>query len=345
VVVLSERFWKRRFNADPKIIGAMLTVSGRPLEVIGVAPAQAFEWGPVDLYIPMHLARGVDFHSRSQHYFNCLGRLKYGVSLSQAQAELESIRRGLAEQYPDTDKGYRIRVAPLLSVQTEQFSPTLWLLGAAVGCLFLIAVANIVSLVLARAFERRREISIRAALGASRRRIVVELLVEGALLSSLGAAAGLLIAFWAIDIISLLCREQDLGRFHQIRFDETSMLFFAGMTALSSLLFGLCPFWSLTRNNRSFTLKEEAGSTTTIGRNRQRTQTALVIGQVAVACVLVIGTGLLARSFQMTLTVPLGFNPDRVLTTRFALTLFKASCLEFLVMTQSASGWRFWCLA
>jgi predicted permease len=185
VVVLSERLWKRRFNADPKIIGAMLTISGRPLEVIGVAPAQAFEWGPVDVYIPMHLGRRLDFQSRAQHYFNCIGRLHRGVSPSKAQMELESIQGDLAKQYPDTDKGYRIRVAPLLSVQTELFSPTLWLLGAAVGCLFLIAVENIVSLVLARAFERRREISIRAALGASRRRIVGELLIEGALLSSL----------------------------------------------------------------------------------------------------------------------------------------------------------------
>jgi putative ABC transport system permease protein len=320
VVVLSERFWKRRFNADPKIIGTMLTISGRPLEVIGVAPAQAFEWGPVDVYIPIHLARGVDFQSRAQHYFNCIGRLHHGVSPSQAQMELESIQGDLAKQYPDTDKGYRIRVAPLLSVQTELFSPTLWLLGAAVGCLFLIAVANIVSLVLARAFERRREISIRAALGASRRRMVGELLIEGAFLSSLGAALGLLIAFWATDIISLLCREQDLGRFHQIRFDETSMLFFVGITVLSSLLFGLCPFWSLTRTNLGSSLKEEAGSTTTLGRNRQRTQTALVIGQVAFACVLVIGTGLLVRSFQMILTAPLGFNSDHLLTARFALT-------------------------
>jgi putative ABC transport system permease protein len=320
VVVLSERFWKRRFNADPKIIGAMLTISGRPLEVIGVAPAQAFEWAPVDVYIPMHLARGVDFQSRAEHYFNCIGRLHHGVSPSKAQLELENIHQALVKQYPDTDKGYRIRVAPLLSVQTELFAPTLWLLGAAVGCLFLIAVANILSLVLARAFERRREISIRAALGASRRRIVVELLVEGALLSSLGAALGLLIAFWATDIISLLCRDQDLGRFQQIRFDQTSMLFFVGITALSSLLFGLCPFWSLTRTNLGSTLKEEAGSTTTLGRNRQRTQTALVIGQVAFACVLVIGASLLARSFQKILTVPIGFNPDHLLTTRFALT-------------------------
>ena len=320
MVVLSERFWKRRFNADPKIIGAMLTISGRPLEVIGVAPAQAFEWGPVDVYIPIHLARGVDFQSRAQHYYNCIGRLHYGVNPSQAQTELESIQGDLAKQYPDTDKGYRIRVAPLLSVQTELFSPTLWLLGAAVGCLFLIAVANIVSLVLARTFERRREISIRAALGASRRRIVGELLIEGALLSSLGAALGLLIAFWATDIICLLCRDQDLGRFHQIRFDESSMSFFVGITALSSLLFGLCPFWSLTRIDLGSSLKEEAGSTTTLGRNRQRTQTALVIGQVAFACVLVIGTGLLVRSFQMILTVPLGFNPDHLLMARFALT-------------------------
>ena len=128
-----------------------MTISGRPLEVIGVAPAQAFEWDPVDLYIPMHLARTVDFQSRVQHWFNCIGRLNRGVSPSQAQVELESIHRGLAEQYPDSDKGYRIRVAPLLSVQTELFAPTLWLLGAAVCCLFLIAVANIVSLVLARA--------------------------------------------------------------------------------------------------------------------------------------------------------------------------------------------------
>jgi predicted permease len=193
VVVLGERLWRTHFNADPRIIGSTVTVDGRPLEIIGVAPAQAFELSQTDVYLPIHLMRGADLQSRAQHYFQCVGRLKRDVSLSEARAELMATHSGLIQQYPGEEKGYWISIAPVLSAVKTFYSPTVWLLGAAVVCLFLIAAANILNLILARGLERRREIAVRAALGATSLRIARQLLVESALLSVIGAAVGFLV--------------------------------------------------------------------------------------------------------------------------------------------------------
>ena len=319
IVVLGEKFWRSHFNADPRVIGTTLTISGRALEVIGVAPAQAFEWRSTDLYLPIHLMRGADFSARDRHYFQCLGRLKPGVNLSQAQADLESIHQGLINRYPTTDKGYGIRVAPLLDTQVSDYAATLWLLGAAVGCLFLIAAANIVNLILARTLDRRREAAVRTALGAGRFHLVGQSLLESACLSLFGALAGLIFSLFAIEIIRDLIPQNDLARFQDVGFDAQTLVFFLGVTVSSSVLLGLFPAWTLTKTDLSSTLKDE-GSATTIGKKRQRIQIVLVTAQVAFACVLLICAGLLARSFQMTQAIPLGFNPDHVLTAQIYLT-------------------------
>jgi putative ABC transport system permease protein len=319
IVVLSEKFWRSHFNADRGVIGTTLTISGRALEVIGVAPAQAFESWSSDVYLPIHLMRGTEFNARDRHYFECLGRLKPGVTLSQAQADVESIHRDLMNLYPTTDKDYRIRLAPLLDTQVGDYAATLWLLGAAVTSLFLIAAANIVNLILARTLDRRKEAAVRTALGASRFHLVGQSLLESACLSFFGAAAGLIFSLLAIEIIRVLSPQDGLARFQDVGFDAETWIFFLGVTILSWFLFGLFPAWTLTEINVGYTLKDD-GRAATISQKRQRTQTILVTVQVAFACVLVIAATLLVRSFQITQSVPLGFNPDHVLTARIYLT-------------------------
>jgi predicted permease len=281
VVVLGEKFWRSRFNADPAITGTTVTVNGRSFEVIGVAPAQAFELSQTDVYIPIHSMRGADFQNREQHYFLCIGRLKKGVSLSEARVELTTIHGRLIAQYSGEDKGYRISIAPLLSGVRKFYSPTVWLLGPAVGGLFLIAAAIIINLILARAFERRREFAIRTALGATNSRISAQLLLESLVLSMLSASLGLVVAVVAVDIIRELCPRAEWSRFDEVGLNGVTLLFFTGITLLSSLLFALFPAWNLTRKRPVAALHGESGSASTSGPQRQRTQTGLVTVQIA----------------------------------------------------------------
>jgi putative ABC transport system permease protein len=318
IVVLGEKFWRSHFNADPRVIGATLMISGRALEVIGVAPRQASERISIDVYLPIHLMRGTDFNARDRHPFLCMGRLKLGVSLSQAQAELESIHQSLTNRYPTTDKGYRIRVARLLDTEVGDYFATLWLVAAAVGCLFLIAAANIVNLILTRTLGRRKEAAIRTALGATRFHLIGQSLLESACLSLFGAAAGLIFTFFALEIIRVLTPSDAPARFQEVGFNGETLCFFVGITILSSLLLGVYPAWTLTRTNLGSTLKDETNAAT-IDRNRLRTQTGLLTLQVAFACVLLICAGLLARSLQIAQAVPLGFIPDHVLIAGISL--------------------------
>jgi putative ABC transport system permease protein len=320
VVVLGEKFWRTRFDADPSIIGTTLMVNGRSFDVIGVAPGQAFALSQTDVYIPIHSMRAVDFQNREQHYFLCIGRLKKGVSVSEARVELTAIHSRLIDRYPGEEKGYGISIAPLLSGVRKFYSPTVWLLGAAVGCLFLIAAANIINLILARAFERRREIAIRTALGATNSRIASQLLLESLVLSGLGAGLGLLVAGVAVDIIRQLCPHDEWSRFDEVGLDGVTLLFFTGVTLFSSLLFALFPAWNLTRRKPAAALRDEKGSASTSGSQRQRTTAGLVTVQIAFACILIVATSLLTRSFQATQAVALGFRPDHVLTAQIYLS-------------------------
>jgi putative ABC transport system permease protein len=321
MVVLSESLWRGRFNSDPHIVGKNLTLSGESFEVIGICPRQVEDVGtpPKDLlYVPAHVLESfgsTGIRRRDEHFLSCFGRLKEGITLAQAQADLETIQNNLVVRYPDTDKGHGIRVTRLLDSTIASYAATIWLLGAGVGCLLLISSANVANLLFVRALDRREEMMIRATLGASRSRLVSQLLLEAAVLSLFGGALGSLIACWVIALIKVLS-PQHLFRFQEINLNATALLFIVGVTALVSLLSGLLPACSLSRASLGFALKDESGRAGTAGPRRQRTQSLLVSGQVALACVLLIGAGLLVRSFQAAQSLPLGFNPHQLLTIK-----------------------------
>jgi putative ABC transport system permease protein len=345
LAVLSERFWKTRFHSDPKVIGENLTVGDHSFQVIGVIPAQVNDWGPpgTDLYVPANAVAPVGFFGpnrgyplglRDLHYFLCIGRLKPGVSIAQAQADLETIHDNLLRRYPDTNRGYGVRVFPLLDSMVHDYSATTRLLEAAVGCLLLISCANVANLLFARGLQRRREMMIQAALGATRRQLIAKLLLETILLSFLGGILGLLIAFCAAEIIKKLS-PSDLYRFQELSIDLNALAFVFGVILLTSLFSGLLPAWSLSKASFSPGLKEEGDRTGTSGRQRQRAQAVLVAAQVALACVLLIGATLLVRSFQAAQKVAFGFNPHHLLTVGINLSSARYE-------NDAAKGRSFW---
>jgi putative ABC transport system permease protein len=315
VVVLTDGLWRKRFHGDPKVIGRNITLNGRSLEIIGVTPQQGNEIERIDLYVPFTLnPRYKDVSSRrSGHMFECVGRLKDGVSIEQAQADFEVINRNLITRYPDTSAPFGVKLVPLLNSVVSDYSMTLWLLGGAVLCLLLITCANTANLLLARARERTKEITVRAALGASRERLIVQLLSESLILALLGGGVGLLTACWGVSLIKMFDPGQ-ITRLQTIAIDGTALSFVFGLTLLTALLFGLLPALVLSRANLASTLRDEGGRTGTAGRERQRSQSILVIGQVALASVLLIAAGLLLRSFLALQSVPLGFNGHNILT-------------------------------
>jgi putative ABC transport system permease protein len=329
LAVLSEHFWRTRFQSDPKIIGKNLTLSDHSFQVIGVVPTQICDWGPptADIYAPANTLaplgflpndRGYPLANRNVHRFSCAGRLKAGISVAKAQADLEVIRKNLLARYPDTNKGFGLLVTPLLDSMVGDYAVTIWLLGAAVSCLLLISCANVANLHFARGLQLRREMIIRAALGATRWRLMGQLLLETTCLSVLGGILGLLIAFSSVATIKSLS-PPDSFRFQELSVDLNAMVFVFGAVLLTALVSGLLPAWSLSGVSLVPALKDEGDRAGTRGPQTQRTQSALVCAQVALACVLLIGAGLLIRSFQAAQEIPLGFNPHHLLTIRVML--------------------------
>jgi putative ABC transport system permease protein len=326
-VVISEHLWRSRFNSDPSLIETNLTLNGKRFQVIGVTPAQANESAKVDLYVP--LSQSPDFGTwvttqRGSHNFACIGRLKPGSTVGQAQTDLEVIRQNLADRYPDTDKAFGISVVPYLNSVMNDYATTLWILETAVVCLLLITCANVANLLLARAQERRRELNIRSALGASRLRLIAQVLIETSLLAATGGIVGLLLSAWGLDAVRALAPE-DVSRFQEIKLDGGSLAFVVIITALTALGSGLFPALVNSRTNIASALKQEGNRGGTPGRQRYRGQAFLVTGQVALTSVLLIGAGLLARSFQALQNAPLGFNPSHVLTADINLSHAKYS--------------------
>ena len=323
LAVISERFWRNHFNGDLDVIGKKLTLSEQTYEIIGVAPAQVDLWGPppTDVYLPANsiVLFSYPIYQRTYRIFGCAGRLKPGVSVEQARAELETIYSGLIDRYPDTDKGYGIRLVPLLDNVVSGYSGIVWLLGGAVALLLLIAATNVASLLFVRGLERRRELAIRAAIGGTRSRLIIQLLLETGLLSFLGGIAGLGLAFGSIEIIKKLS-PADVYRSQEVGIDLTALLFVFGIIVLVAFISGLVPALSLSKPKLGSVLKEEGGRTGTGGAQRYRIQTILVTTQVAVACILLVGAGLLVRSFEAAQDAPLGFNPHQILTARLDLT-------------------------
>jgi putative ABC transport system permease protein len=318
VVVLSNGFWQRHFGGDTNIIGQTLQLSGNPYTVIGVMPGDFVMPTEVpDLWAPVRVVNPIAAQFRGVHFLRTYLRLKPGVTVSQAIAEMDGIDRRLAQQYPEDNKGRHTLLFSLQERVVANSRSALLVLFGAVGLVLLIACANFANLLLARAAGRRQEIVIRAALGAGRGRLVRQMLTESTLLSLLGGAGGLVLATWGIDLLVAL-KPPNLPRLSSIGIDGWVLAFTLGLSVLTGVVFGLIPALSASRLDLNEALKE-GGRASTGGIGRHRIRSLLVVSEIALALVLLIGAGLLIKSLWGLRTIDPGFKPDNLLTMRIEL--------------------------
>lgn len=320
VAVLSDRLWRQRFGADPLIIGQTITLTQQAFTVIGVTPAN-FEFPKgADLWLPLRAAMNPrTLENRNAVFLQMVGRLKPGVTIAQAEAELNTIISRIAAAHPETNAdGQQVVITLLPQFLFGNSRPALWLLLAATAMLLLIAAANTANLVLARATARRREFAVRAALGASPIRIVRQLLSESLLLAGFGGICGVLLANWLLRLL-LYVAPADIPRIEDVRLNVAALAFSIAITVLAALLFGLTPALSASRLNLNKTLS--GGGSKIIGeRSGIRMRSALIVAEVAVTVVLLTGTALVLRSFVNLTRIGLGFDPRDVLTMQLRLT-------------------------
>jgi predicted permease len=317
VVLISQGLWMRKFGSSQDILGKAITLDGKSCVVVGVIPASfSFYTHARDIYEPIGQWNDPTFRDRKVSFgTQSIGRLKPGVTLQQAQADMDSIARNLAVAYPDADKGQGIALISLKENLTGDIRPFLFVLLAAVGFVLLIACANVANLLLARSTGRTREFAIRAALGASRRRLVRQLLTESVILSMAGGALGLCIAYWGTSAI-LSSLPQALPRANEIGLDSHVLLFTLGVSLAVGILFGLAPAFRLAGSRLHETLKEGGRGSSGAKHHAQNT---FVAAELALALVLLVGAGLMIRSLSALWKVNPGFNPHNVLT--FNMTL------------------------
>jgi putative ABC transport system permease protein len=321
VAVLSQNMWRRRFGSDPNVLGQTLQLSGFAYTIIGVIPAgfsfpdESELWRPLPID-PNKLDRG-------PHYLRVIGRLKAGVALAQAQAEMSAIAARLAGQYPEKIAGHGIKLQLLSDVVIGDIKPALFVLLGAVGFVLLIACANVANLLLARAGARQREIAVRTALGASRSRIVRQLLTESVLLAVAGGSAGLLVAVWGVNPLVSLSTET-IPRVREIAIDARVACFTLLISLLTGVVFGLIPALQVSKPDLNDALKESGRTTAGLRRNRLRS--LLVVSEIAASLVLLAGAGLMIKSFAKLNHVDPGFNPDKLLT--MGVTLLRSKYPE-----------------
>jgi putative ABC transport system permease protein len=322
VVVLSYGLWARHFGNDPQVVGKSLTLDGQSYRVVGVMQ-NGFQFPRgVDLWLPSEFdADALSPGARGAHYLRVMARLKPDVSIDKAQAEMVGISKRLEQQYPRTNTGWSSKLLSLNEATVGNIRPTLLVLFGAVGFLLLIACANVANLLLARATARQREIAIRFSLGASRLRIARQLLTESILLSGIATGIGLLLAEWAIRALRTL-PPSNLPRAASISLDLPVLAFAAGVAVLTGLLFGFAPALQITRGAPAETLKE-GGRTSRTGRHGVRS--ALVVLETTLALVLLVGSGLLLKSFLRLQTVDPGFQYKNVVTADISLPRSKYS--------------------
>lgn len=314
-VVLSDGLWRRRFGGSPDVIGRSLTLNETEHVIIGVLPS-GFDFPDMlsgaELWTPVKAERPVFVSSRGGHAFRTIARLKPGVTQEQARADMENVAARLAEAYPEFNAGWGLRIVPLHERVVGQVRPLLLMLLGAVVLVLLIACANVGSMLLARSEGRDREFAIRGALGAGRLRLVRQLLTESVLLGLLGGIFGLLLAVWGIDALSGLI-PQGLPRSDDIGVDSRVLSFALALTLCASLIFGLLPAMYASPSNLPASLKEGRRATPG-GWQRRRLLGAIIVSEIALALVLLVGAGLLMRSFHRLNSVDLGFDPGNILT-------------------------------
>ena len=312
VVVLSHGFWERRFGGDPKVVGREVQLSGRPYTIVGVAPKGFRFLREVDVWAPARMDTAAMMERRRSEYLTVFGRLKRDVPLERARADLATVLRRVAEEYPETNSQLRSEVISMKEDLVGNVRPALLVFSGAVGLVLLIACANVANLLLARAAAREREVAVRVALGAARGRLVRQLLTESVLIALLGAAVGLVVAVWAVSALRAGSPEGLLPRLAEVRIDPSVVAFSLALAVATGLLFGLAPAMRLAGGGLHDALKEGARGGSSGGATRFRN--GLVLGEVAVAVVLLVGAGLLVRSFERLNRVDPGFNPRGVLT-------------------------------
>jgi putative ABC transport system permease protein len=317
VVVLGEGLWKSNFGGDPSVLGKSIELNGRSRTVIGVLPA-AFEFPSerTQLWMPLVVPDNAKT-ARSWFSWWAVGKIKPGVSLQQARADLGAVAKRLAEQYP-TNRDYGVTVTPLPEqVVGPTLRTTLWVILGAVAAVLLSACANVANLLFSRAAVREREVTVRMALGASNRRLVRQLLTESLLLSGLGGIVGIALAFGALRVLPRLA-PADLPRLSTIHLNGTVLLVTAAVTVLTGLLFGLVPAMQSSRARLSENLRE-GGRGGTAGRGGQRLRRGIVAAQLALVVVLLTSAGLLLRTWVTLQQVQLGFSPKNELTLTLQL--------------------------
>ena len=327
VVILSYGLWQLLFNADRSIVSKTVSIEGQACTVIGVMPPgfefpgntgtilNIFTAPAAQLWVPLALTPG-DWSQRSSHYLQVLARLKRGVTLSQAQAEMNSIEQQLVKEHPRDYIGSDVKLVSLHTQVVGSYRAALLVLFGAVLFVLLIACANVANLLLARAASRHREVAIRSAMGASRPRLVRQLLTESLMLGIAGGALGVLLADWGVSLLKLIL-PADFPNVTSIRIDGQVLMFTIIAAVASGLVFGLAPAFQASRTNLAESLKE--GERGAEGFHRNRLRSLLVVSEIALALVLLTGTGLMLRSFVRLQEVDPGFSPEHVLTMEISL--------------------------
>lgn len=321
VVVLSHELWQRRFGGDPQILDQTLTLNDRPYTVIGVMPGDFSFSRRTELWVPVgQLSDQPSLKPRDNHPgLRGVARLKAGVTLEQARAELNAIAAQLEQQYPDSNKNVGVRIIPLLENYVSDVRRALWILLGAVGLVLLIACANVANLMLARAVSRQREMAVRVALGASRWRVMRQLLTESLVLAVAGGGLGLLIAQWGVELI-LAFSADSIPRTSEIGLDNRVLVFTIAVSMLTGIIFGLAPALQASRTDVQEALKETSRGVT---GGRHRLRQVLVVAEVSLTLVLLIGAGLLIRSFYRLQQVNAGFVEEHALSFRVQLPVQK----------------------
>src|SRR2546423_5257414 len=336
VVVISARLWQRRFNSDPTIVGNKISLNGRPHTVVGIMPAQ------FDFPLPLFNVQGARFASRADIWkpiaftkdelaarysrsYSVVARLRPGISVAQAQAELDTVtanfRQTNPKNYPPETSAFGAKLYPLQDQVVGPMRTGLWILVGAMTLVLLIACANLTTMLLARAASREREMAIRVALGAGWKRMLRQLLTESVVLSILGGTAGVLLAMGALDVLRVI-GAQTVPRLREVDLDLSVLAMTFGVAVATGILFGLVPALVSAKPELTEALKE-SGRGSTEGAHRNRLRNGLIVSETVLALVLLIGAGLLVKSFVRLQNVSPGFNPHNVLTAEISLPVEK----------------------